>query len=55
MPNIEVVISTASSAIPRMSMRLRARPDEDGMNLTVSAMSRMPIGTLTRKMPRHDQ
>ena len=41
--------------MPRRSMRLCFLTDEDGMNLTVSAMSRMPIGTLTRKMPRQDQ
>ncbi len=28
---------------------------EEGMNLIVSAMRRMPIGTFTRKMPRQDQ
>ena len=38
-----------------MSMRLDRRGAEAGMNRAVSTMRTMPIGTLIRKMPRHDQ
>ena len=55
MPNMAVAIKTASSRIPWMSMRLAGRVAEAGMNFAVSAIKTRPIGTLTRKMPRHDQ
>ena len=54
MPNIAVTISPASSRTP--ACRCSRRPGaEDGMNLAVSTIKTMPIGTLTRKMPRQDQ
>ena len=55
MPNIPAAISPASSRIPLMSMREDGRVAEAGMNRTVRAMRRTPIGTLTRKIPRQDQ
>ena len=44
-----------SSETPRTSIRAAGRGAPTGRNATASAISTIPIGTLTRKMPRHDQ
>ena len=55
MPNIPVTIIAASRPIPARSMREDGRSADAGMNLEVSRISTIPIGTLTRKMPRQVQ
>ena len=55
MPNMADRISTVKMAIPRTSIRRDTRSELAGMNLITNPTSTMPIGTLTRKMPRQVQ
>ncbi len=55
MPNMAELSRAASSTMPLTSTRLVGRVAEEGMNFAVSAIKAIPMGTLTRKMPRHDQ